>query len=111
MIVIRFQGETKRTKQHHAALPHAEIRIVRHTDGRWMWAHSFTTYQGGEGSHPLPKWNRFASSESAAISAGIAEIIKRMDARCWTGPQIEALREWAESLRAPVQADLFGMAA
>lgn len=91
------------------AMPNAVIRVEQHDDGRFMWAHSFSTSQGGEGFRPMPKWNLFAGSEREAIEAAVAEFMGRLDQRHWSGnSQARELRAWAEELREPVQGGLFG---
>lgn len=93
-------------------LPNAAIKVAEHNDGRWMWGISFSTSMGGEGFHPLPKWGRFADSEQHAIDAGVAELLERIAGRAWSeNPQAQQLRQWAESIVAPVQTDLFGLLA
>lgn len=90
------------------AIPNAVIRVELYDDGRYMWAHSFSTSQGGEGFHPMPKWNRFAGSEREAIEAAVTEFMERLDQRSWRDhAQARELRAWAEELRAPVQGGLF----
>ncbi len=96
------------TRHHFAALPQAHIEVVQHDDGRWMWAISFYTADGGEGYAALPKWARFAPTEGAARAAGIAELRERLARRTWAGkPQALALMAWLDALDAPVQGALF----
>lgn len=92
-------------------LPQAEVRIAQASDGRWMWAISFWASQGGEGFAPMEKWGRFADTCDAAVSAGIDELEKRLLGRREQDAHTRLLLDWIESLRAPAQPDLFGVAA
>lgn len=105
--VIEYPSPTAR--RGFVGMPNAAIKVVQHDDGRWMFAFSFCTSMGGEGFHPLPKWQRFAESEQAAIEAGVSEFLDRIGQRAWADhPQARQLREWAEGIAAPAQPDLFG---
>lgn len=94
------------TRSHYVGLPQAAVRIAQHTDGRWMWAISYYTNEGGEGSAPLAKWGRFAPTRDAARKAGIEELQKRLDQRCWSGRHFDLLRAWVREAAAPKQLDL-----
>lgn len=107
MVVLQYPGPNP-SRRGGVFFPHAQIRVERHTDGRFMWAHSFSTSQGGEGYAPLPKWGNFASTEREAIEAAVAELLERLDQRSWRdNAQARDLRTWAEEVRAPVQGGLF----
>lgn len=96
------------TNPRFAALPKARIEVVQHDDGRWMWAIDFGTADGGEGYAPMPKWGRFAPTEAAARTAGIAELRTRLGARAWADqPQARKLLAWLDALEAPQQEALF----
>lgn len=108
MAVLQYPSP-KPNRPGFVGLPNAVIRVEQHDDGRFMWAHSFSTSQGGEGFRPMPKWNRFAETEREAIEAAVAELLERLDQRHWSdSSQARELRQWAEELRAPVQGGLFG---
>lgn len=95
-------------RRERVGIPNAAISVARHADGRWMWGLSFTLSIGGEGFHPLPKWERFAETEQLAVNAGAQELLERLTQRSWREhPQADVLRKWAESITAPAQGGLF----
>lgn len=76
----------------------AEIRLGEHSDGRWMWAFSWREGFTGHGFACAAKWNRFAPTRAEALDSAIREMRKEVKAE---------VREWLETLSAPVQADMF----
>lgn len=107
MVILQCPAPTPKSPR-FVGMPNAEIRVARHEDGRYMWGLSFSTSQGGEGFHPLPKWGRFSASEASATEAAVAELLSRLGQRHWgSNEQIRALRDWAEELQSPVQGGLF----
>jgi len=94
-------------RPHLIGLPRASVQVAQHTDGRWMWAITFSTSSGGEGYAPHAKWGRFTQDRDAAVKEGIKEMLERLARRNWTAKQIEKLLAWAREQAAPKQQDMF----
>ena len=107
MTSLRYTTPGK-AKPGFVLLPRAEISAVQHDDGRWMWAFSFVTHNGGQGFAPLPKWGHFAESETGALNAAAQALLYELSRRSWASSgEAKTLRDWAESFIAPEQMRLF----
>lgn len=99
--------------------PRAEVRLGQHTDGRWMWATSYLTANGGSSYALLPKWGNFAATHEEALQEAVDELRDRLTKHArlcerWHHatdvPQAHALLGWLGAPQ-PAQADLFGAVA